>query len=652
MSQKKGFLPHFLMLMVFSSVGLGQEADDSKLDEYEITLSDREHWSFQPIVRPSVPQNEQGEWGNNEIDRFILARLKSKGLQPQNEASRRVLIRRLTFDLTGLPPKPEAIKAFIDDNSDDAFDRLVDRLLSSSDYGVHGAQAWLDLARYAETDGFEHDKVRANAWRFRDWVVKALNEDMPYDKFITLQLAGDEVAPGDKSALEATYFCVAGPDMPDINLIEERRHNLLNEMTSTIGEVFLALTIGCAQCHDHKFDPVSQADFYRMRAFFEGSVKLVKNQSLQHLEEDNKKMPSSYLMVRGNFRRKGPELEPQFLRIANYWDANVPIDSEDLPTTGRRTALAKWLTNQKNPLTRRVIVNRIWQGHFGRGLSISPSNFGYTGFEPSHPELLDWLCSEFSERNWSLKQLHRMIVLSATYRQSSRPGETNEERENWKKSMADDHRNELLGRFPQERLTGEVIRDALLSVSGSLNTELGGPSVRPALPVELTTTLLKNQWKTTKDEALCNKRSLYVFARRNLRYPIFEAFDRPSANASCPQRHLSTTAPQSLLLLNSDLSLKLARQFAGDVGRKNRERISFISECYLRAFSRLPTETELRLINGFLDGQVAALKKSGRSEDSLAIPLPAIESLDKFESAARTDLCLALINSNEFVYVE
>ncbi len=631
-----------------------QDANESvsKIVENEISESDREHWAFRPISRPEIPKLSDESWVRNEIDHFVLDQMAEKGLQPQNEASRRVLIRRLTFDLTGLPPTPQEVKDFVNDRSDAAYEKLVERLLASQGYGVHWAQHWLDLARYAETDGFEHDKVRANAWKYRDWVVDALNRDVPYDRFLTLQLAGDEVEPDDEKALTATYFCVAGPDMPDINLMEERRHNLLNEMTSTISEVFMGLTMGCAQCHDHKFDPVSQADFYRMRAFFEGSVDLVKNQSLQHLKEDKEKMPESYIMERGDFRRKGAELDPQFVRVVNFWDEKTPEDRTDTVSTGRRTAFANWLTDKKNPLTRRVMVNRIWQQHFGQGLSISPSNFGYTGFEPTHPQLLDWLCEEFSDHGWSIKALHRKIVNSATYRQSSRPGETESEQQRWQKAIEEDPRNELLARFTQRRLTGEIIRDAMLSVSGSLNPELGGPSVRPELPNELTTTLLKNQWKTTEDEIQCNKRSLYVFARRNLRYPIFEAFDRPNANVSCPQRHLSTTAPQSLLLLNSNLSLKLARQFAGQVGLENKDRKSFIIECYLRAFSRSPLADELRQLDGFLERQSEMMKKGERAVETLAMPIPEIESLNRFEAAARTDLCLALLNSNEFVYVD
>ena len=291
-------------------------------DEVPVTDDDRVHWSFQPLSRVPLPSVKDSSWIINPIDRFILSRLEQESLEPLPPADRRTLIRRLTFDLTGLPPEPSAVEAFVSDDSSDAYNQLVDQLLASPAYGERWGQHWLDLARFAETDGFEHDKVREQAWRYRDWVIQAFNEDLPYDRFIQLQLAGDEMSPGDPAAAIATAFCLSGPDMPDINSQEERRHNLLNELTSTVGSVFLGLQLECAQCHDHKFDPISQADFYRLRAIFSPAVHVQQNKSIASLDQQKKGPTASpdYLMVRGDWRRRGPEVMPAFPRIANPWD--------------------------------------------------------------------------------------------------------------------------------------------------------------------------------------------------------------------------------------------------------------------------------------------------------------------------------------------
>lgn len=606
----------------------------SDYQEPPITETDRQHWSFQPVVRVKLPEVvDARSWCRNGIDRFILARLEEKELAPRDEAAKQILLRRLTFDLTALPPTLEEIEAFTNDKQPDAYERLVDRLLASPGYGERWGQHWLDLARFAETDGYEHDLVRKEAWRYRDWVIAALNADMPYDEFVRRQVAGDEgqesgvrdqeseeiqsqisdfkseISDGAKPKHEPltrksipTMFCLSGPDMADINSQEQRKHELLNEVTASVGSVFMGLQFGCAQCHDHKYDPLSQADFYRLRAFFEPAVSLQKDVSVTALKNDGKFKSPARLWIRGDWQRPGMELQPAMVRV--LCDADVKIDH-----VANRSDLARWLTSPGHPLTSRVMANRVWQHHFGRGIVETPSDFGIMGSSPSHPELLDWLASELVGQGWSLKKLHRQILFSAAYRQSSRK---------------------------PHRLEGEALRDAMLASCGQLDFRRGGPGVMPPLPEELTKTLLPGQWKASSNPADSVRRSIYIFARRNLRYPLFEAFDRPDANASCPERSRSTTAPQSLLLFNSEFSLTCARGLAGEVLRvAPADDSSRITAACRRVWGRSPTEHELKTFAAFLTRQEALVRRDGAASD-----------------AALVDLCLALFNTNEFLYLD
>jgi hypothetical protein len=636
-----------------------EPTDTPPLVEEPLTEADRGHWAFTPLVRNVLPPVNDARWVRNPIDRFILARLERSGLQPMPPADRATLLRRVTFDLTGLPPTPAELVAFLADASPDAWERAVERLLDSSAYGEHWAQHWLDVARFAETDGFEHDLVRPEAWRYRDWVIEAFNHDMPYDEFVRLQVAGDKLRPGDAAAAVATGFLLAGPDMPDLNLQEERRHNVLNEMTATVGAVFLGLQIGCAQCHDHKFDPISQADFYRLRALFEDAEFFKPNPLGRVMQEAPSPTAPSRIMVRGDFRRPGATLEPGYPRIANPWCETVPAHPEGNETGGRRVALARWLTQPDHPLATRVIVNRLWQAHFGRGLVATPSDFGFMGSRPTHSELLDWLAAELPAQGWSLKRMHRLIVNSATYRQASRPalpewsaGETEAARVAWQRSMAADPDNELLARMGRRRLEGEAIRDAMLAAADSLTARRGGQGVMPPLPDELVHTLLKGQWQVNSDEEDHRRRSIYLFARRNLRYPLFEAFDRPDALASCARRDRSTTAPQGLYLLNSEFSLVQARRLAGYVLGHTDGLEAQIDLCYRRLLSRAPTAEELASSRNFLFREASRLRTESHAADELPSPLPAVAGVDPYSSAALVELCLAMFNLNEFIYVD
>ena len=682
-----------------------------ELKEPPISQADREHWSFRPLVRPAVPALQTGD-AANPIDVFLERRLRESGLVALGWADKVTLLRRVTFDLIGLPPPPDEIASFLDDAAPEAYERVVDRLLASPGYGERWGQHWFDLARFAETDGFEFDAVRPNAWRYRDWVIEALNSDLPFDRFVQQQIAGDELWPDDPPAAIATGFLLCGPDMPDINDQDERRHTILNELAGTVGSVFLGLSVGCAQCHDHKIDPISQADFYRLRAFFdrgeifkdhpiatpdertaheaarkltapqERELKQLDDAARKRLREQNPdlqptaadlkgaltedertrrdelaaelarlpKVPelphgrvfkngaerTSVVAIRGDFKRPGAQVQPAFLRIVDSFVGWAPPTESQRELVGSahptRSDLARWLTRPDHPLVPRVMANRLWQFHFGEGLCRSPSDFGFGGSEPTHPELLDWLASELTRDGGSLKRLHRLIVTSAAYQRAARPGNDAAARTRWSTLQAADPDNRLWGRMTPRRLEGEAIRDAMLSAAGVLSERTGGPGARPPLPKELVATLLKNQWVVSPDEEDHRRRSIYLMVRRNLRYPLFEVFDRPDTNATCPRRSRSTVAPQALALLNSELSLSLAGTLANRVTREATTTAERVVRTFQLTLGRLPTQEEQAWSNAFLREEASA--KSGDHRGGL----------NRF--------CLALFNANEFLYVD
>ena len=593
--------------------------------EPAITESDRDHWSFRPIQQIALPLVKQGEWLTNGIDLFVLAKLEASNLEPAQEADRITLLRRLKLDLLGLPPTIEEMNTFEADPAFDAYERLVDQFLASPSYGERWAQTWLDLASFAETDGFEHDRVRYEAWRFRDWVIRSLNDDLPYDQFVFQQLAGD----GDERTEQhiATMFCLAGPDMPDLNDQQLRRHDRLNDLTSTVGSVLLGLQFQCARCHDHKSDPISQADFYRLRAVFESSIpQLERDKPFNSFASMASTIPARFYF-RGDLQQAGPTVRAGLPRIAT----EATQDIRYLESANPRAEFARWLFEDKNPLTARVIVNRLWQAHFGRGLIESPSDLGVVASGPTHPELLDWLAMELRRDDWSLKTIHRKIVLSSTYRQRS-----NAEPHDliWKVRLEIDPRNLLYSRFPRHRLDAEIIRDSMLAAAGLLNLECGGEGVMPPIPDELVGTLLKGQWKSSEDAADHWRRSIYIFARRNLRYPIFESFDRPDAVTSCGKRDFSTTAIQALQMLNSQLTIQCSRSLCDRILDKSllSEESQPVSDPIDRLFrytlGRRPTERESEILHQFL----------GRSDASFQPRLLAA--------------CLAVLNANEFIYID
>lgn len=624
----------FIALMNAAPDGAADAFEDhDQIDEVPISESDRTHWAFRTIDRPAVPETVVSDAvvgpELHPIDALIAQRLSEEGLVLQPRAPQQVLVRRLWFDVLGLPPSPDELQQAELQADAAKWHVLVDELLARPEYGERWAQHWLDAARFAETDGYEHDLVRPDAWKFRDWVIDALNADMPYDEFLRLQLAGDEIRPDDPAAATATMFCLSGPDMPDINSQDERRHTLLNELTATVGSVVLGVQLGCAQCHDHKYDPISQADFYRIRAVFEPAVQVKKNKSVSQLHETDSGVAPAYLWVRGDHRRRGPMLDPGVLRVASSGESRFR-PAEVAGSSGRRTAFADWVVSRSNPLTSRVIVNRIWQHHFGTGMCDTPGDFGYIGSSPSHEDLLNWLAVELMETGWSLKSLHRLILTSAVWQQRSHlPADaTDKDVREWGLALEADPYCRLLSRFPRRRLEGEAIRDAMLSAAGVLNAKRGGPGVMPPLPPELQATLLKKQWEATEDPDEHFRRSIYVFARRNLRYPAFDVFDRPDPNTSCAVRMVSTTAPQSLYLLNSEFSHDIARRLGTLLAAEHAEAPELVEAAFLRLLSRRPDEAERTACLRLLD-------------EAMFSSQPDI---------AAAELSLVLLNTNEFIY--
>lgn len=632
--------------------------------------AERRHWSFQKRAQPAIPQFTSPvdqHWGRQPIDAFILSRLKKEQLRPAPPASKRELIRRVYFDLTGLPPSPAEVDTFVRDTSPNAYEKLVDKLLASPHYGEKWGQHWLDVVRFAESDGFEYDTHRKDAWRYRDYVIRSFNADKPYTDFVREQLAGDEVDSPNEELKIATGFHRLGPLRKNAGNQEvaSSRNEVLTEMTNVVGAALLGVTLGCARCHDHKFDPIRHTDYYRMQAFFSSThenditlaskdekqawqakydsvmgevkslrqkMKGMKGEELaamkRKVEEVENKVPEPlpalfavsndrtkatpiHVLARGDYQNKGESVGMRPLGVL------LPDGTEEWKTDKPRTALADWILQPDHPLTARVVANRIWHYHFGRGIVATPNDFGRMGARPSNPELLDYLATRFVESGWKWKPLHREIVLSKTYQQSSHsPIEA--------AAMEKDANNDLVWKYSRRRLEAEEIRDAALSISGELNPKQGGPSVIAPVDPELVNLLYKpSQWAVTPDPQEHNRRSVYLMAKRNLRLPFMEAFDAPDMNISCARRESSTHAPQALELLNGDLAnrlaVALARRLESEAGPSKSKQIEL---AYGLAAGRPPTIKERQLAQSFLQTQ----------------PL--------------REFALAVLNLNAFLYVE
>jgi hypothetical protein len=610
----------------------------------------RRHWAFQPVRKPSPPAVRDAAWVKTPVDAFVLAKLEEKGWTPAPAAERREWLRRVSFDLTGLPPSPEEVEAYVRDASPGADERVVDRLLASPRYGERWAQHWLDVVRFAETEGYEYDRHIPDAWRYRDYVIDSLNRDKPFDRFLTEQIAGDEVAPGDIECQTASTFHRLGPvrrnaGNPEIAL---SRNEVLTERTDILGTAFLGLTIGCARCHDHKLEPIAQKDYYRLQAYLaatdEHDVVLASPPERAAWDEASRKIKEELAALKKRSRgltgeakaRLAAEIEAAEDRMPDplptvpgtkndpehrtaihvlrrgVWESKgdavgprppgilVPDDLPELPAAvaDPRTRLARWLADPKHPLTARVFVNRVWQHHLGAGLVKTANDFGIKGDRPSHPELLDWLASMFVEGGWRLKPIHRLIVLSNTYRQSGRSPLTSEA------GLADPE-NRLLWHFSRRRLSAEEIRDAMLAASGRLKLKAGGPSVMVPVDAELTKLLYKpSQWKPAASPDEYDRRSIYLLAKRNLRLPFLETFDAPATLTSCARRESSTHAPQALELLNGRLSNELAEAFAHRLEKEtDGDPARMVDRAFRLALGRPTTPEERSISLAFLRDQ-------------------------------------------------
>ena len=757
------FAPTLFACLVVGFSGRG--ADPGDYADPEITADEKAHWSFKPPARPAPPAVKNAKWGRTPVDAFVLAKLEAAGLSPSPEADKLTLVRRLSLDLTGLPPSPDEVDAFLKDASPTAYEMLVDRLLASPHFGERWATHWLDVVRFAESNGYEADADRPHAWRYRDYVVRAFNDDKPYDRFLTEQIAGDELAAGKDPRASADLWAATGLHRCGAvhsvggNLDPEvQRQEVMTEMVGGFGSAVLGLTVACARCHDHKFDPVSQGDFYRLQAFFAGT-KYVEIDLATPAEKEARKKQADAVNAqtaplkgrvaaidapyRGQVAQaKRDALEPKYqeaLAVAAEkrtaeqkrlaaetgpllkvsWDevlaAMSPADrakrtalrdqlhlleattppptdaawaikgegeskafvfkrgnpkqkiaavgpavprvlvaAEAKPAT--RLDLAKWVTRPDHPLTARVIVNRLWHHHFGRGIVASPNDFGVRGDRPTHPELLDWLAAELvnptkpttgpAAAAWSLKHVHRLMVLSSTYRQSaSAPAPA-------------DPDNKLLGRMPRRRLEAEAVRDAVLTAAGTLNRQLGGRSVKVPLEPEVYDLIFTEGepdglWPVTPDATQHVRRSVYLFNKRNVRLPLFEAFDLPDTLNSCAARPVSTFAPQALILMNGPfvqgqgkaLAVRLAREVGADPAKQ-------IDALYRRTVGRLPTDAEKQLATAFLTAQAGTVRD--REKAGLPVGLKADElsaGADVARVRALADLCVVLFNTTEFVYI-
>jgi hypothetical protein len=540
-------------------------------------------WAFQPPREASLPAVSDQRWPQRRLDHFVFARLDCAGLSPSAPADRRTWLRRVTFDLTGLPPTPDQVDAFLADDSPGAFERVVERLLASPHYGERWARVWLDVARYAEDQahivGNDQSLTYPNAFLYRDWVIRALNDDMPYDRFVRLQLAADLIEPQSRQHEAALGFLGLGPKYYARRSIAVMADEW-EDRIDVVGRGLLGLTVACARCHDHKYDPVPTEDYYALAGVFastemfnrplddsrarqdDGQAKQPKD--ALHVVRDATKPADLNVFVRGNAENPGPVARRRFLRVLSHGEP-PPFQQG----SGRRE-LAEAIASPFNPLTARVIVNRVWAEHFGRALVATTSNFGALGAAPSHPELLDDLAVRFMQAGWSLKWLHRELVLSATYRQSSAAAS---------RTLAADPDNRLLGRMSRRRLSVEQWRDAWLSVAGRLDSTIGGPSIEPQDPSE-------------------RRRTVYSRVSRLQLDRMLALFDFPDANLHCDRRAETTTPLQKMFLTNGPFAIavaeSLAGRLAGEIGAERADADWLrIQRAYELLYARPPGESEL-----------------------------------------------------------
>ena len=731
-----------------------------RADEPVAAKPAEKHWAYRPVIRPPVPDVQHKEQVITPIDAFLLARLEALGLSYSATASKEELLRRAKFDLHGLPPTPAEREQFLDDTQPRAFDRLIDRLLESPLYGERWGRMWLDVVRFADSAGYNADPLRPLAWQYRDYVIRSFNRDTPYNRFVQEQLAGDEMFPDQPEALIATGFNRLPPDESNASNILLARQDQLNDLTTAVGSIFLAQSLGCAQCHDHKFDAISQLDFYRIQAFFAGIVPVeefslgtpeqladyeqrlkawlattagpqaelhsieqpallkatqdkrlkfpaevlaaldtpvrertalqqqycffaerqmtVPDQAvdqnltpeqlrrraelkaeLQRLLEqkpqpprtvaatgtiDGPETPKTYLLAGGTYDKYLEEVQPGFLSaISDVVPATITPPRPGTP--GRRTALANWLVDPANPLPARVLINRLWQGHFSTGLAENANDFGVQGRSPKHLELLDWLATELVSQGWSMKAMHRLIMTSCAYRQATEQvGNASPAR------ITADPGNLCYGHFDRHRLDAESLRDSLLAVSGLLNVRMGGPGVRPELPPNFK----GRDWDVNSRVEDRQRRSIYILAKRNLPYPFLQTFDLPDTFESCARRQTTNTGLQALTLLNSDAVLRYAQAFAGRLLSVNpsADSANLVQLAYILAYAREPRAEETTAALRFLELQMQVISPRQAANEPLLLPQPFPKFQDPVRGAALVDFCHAIFNSNEFLYID
>ncbi len=578
----------------------------------------KKHWSFIPVEEPATPRRT--DWTQNNIDRFVARKFEEKGFTPSEKASRERLLRRASFDLTGLPPSDELRASFMADNTDQAFEKAVDALMASPAYGEHMATGWLDLARYSDTHGYQDDLERI-MWPWRDWVIKAFNENMPYNTFVTWQLAGDLLPNPTKEQILATGFNRNHKITQEGGVIsEEYRVEYVTDRANTFGKAFLGLTLECAKCHDHKYDPISQKDYFSVFSFFnsvpekgrieygeipEPKIKITEQDlkgilsfvnasdfngddlSVMVMKDSARRRPT-YVLNRGQYDARGARVSPSTPAAISPFGDKLSKD---------RMGLAKWLFSKDNPLTARVTVNRIWQSFFGTGLVDTPADFGNQGNLPSHPELLEYLSYDFVESGWNIQRLQKQILLSATYQQSSRVSEA---------LLENDPTNKWLTRGPRYRMSFEMIRDNVLAASGLLNKEVGGPSVKPYQPEGLWAETTSGQgltsYQTDSGDALY-RRSLYTFWKRTVPPPAMMTFDAASRDLCEVDRQKTNTPLQALVMMNDPQVLEASRVLAYkalSAHQNDQDRLIFAFE---KILGRNPSEEEKNVLESFLEAE-------------------------------------------------
>lgn len=651
-----------------------------------------DYWAYQPIRRPPLPEVKHTSWVRNPIDSFILAGLESAGMEPCAQADKVTLIRRAYYCLTGLPPTPAEIDRFVADESPAAFEKLVDRLLASPQYGERWGRHWLDLVRYAETHGYERDSAKPEAWRYRDYVIKSLNEDKPYDRFVTEQLAGDELPRVTRESLTATGFYRLGlwDDEPVDRA--QARYDGLDDIVKTASEVVLGTTMGCVRCHSHKADPIEHREYYQFLAYFHDITDGTRDNLRRWVDEDDQlarerqlsekqereaslrasiqkinddsplgkqrmreldrlrkelaasqkqKLPPAgipimavsrqdrgpvHVLLRGNPHAQDEQVEPAVPAVFCTRPPDIQPGRNALGSySGKRLAVARWMFQPDNPLTARVMANRIWQHHFGRGIVPTANDFGKLGEPPTHPHLLDFLASELRDGGWTLKRMHKLIMTSAAWQMSSRGDE---------QKLAADPSNRLFWRFNMRRLSSEEVRDSMLAVTGELNLQQGGPSVYVPIAQEV----LQGQsrpgagWgQSPPDQAA--RRSIYIHVKRSLLVPILEMHDQADTDSSCPVRYVTTVPTQSLGMLNGPFTNARAKELARRLRREapgNRQQQ--VRRAIRLTTGRWPDPNEV--------------------QDDIRLLESLVEQHQLSDDAALTAYCLLALNTNEFVYLD